>query len=104
MGTAGKVMKKTIVLLPGDGIGPEVTRAGAAVLRECAHEFHHQFDFHEMPIGGAAIDRVGTHWTRAEKQTRFFWGPLEGRSGTRFRLESARKAGCCRCGRGWVCM
>ena len=53
-------MKKRIVLLPGDGIGPEVTRAAAAVLRECAHEFSHQFDMHEFPIGGAAIDAVGT--------------------------------------------
>jgi 3-isopropylmalate dehydrogenase len=53
-------MKKTIVLLPGDGIGPEVTRAAAAVLRECAHEFSHQFDMHEFPIGGAAIDATGT--------------------------------------------
>ena len=53
-------MKKTIVLLPGDGIGPEVTRAAATVLRECAHEFDHQFDLHELPIGGAAIDATGT--------------------------------------------
>jgi 3-isopropylmalate dehydrogenase len=53
-------MKKNIVLLPGDGIGPEVTRAVAAVLRECAHEFSHQFDMHEFPIGGAAIDATGT--------------------------------------------
>jgi 3-isopropylmalate dehydrogenase len=53
-------MKKNIVLLPGDGIGPEVTRAAAAVLRECAHEFSHQFDMHEFPIGGAAIDVAGT--------------------------------------------
>jgi 3-isopropylmalate dehydrogenase len=53
-------MKKTIVLLPGDGIGPEVTRAAAAVLRECAHEFSHQFEMHEFPIGGAAIDATGT--------------------------------------------
>jgi isocitrate/isopropylmalate dehydrogenase len=30
-------MKKTIVLLPGDGIGPEVTRAAATILRETAH-------------------------------------------------------------------
>jgi 3-isopropylmalate dehydrogenase len=58
--SSGKIMKKKIVLLPGDGIGPEVTRAAAAVLRECAHEFHHQFDFHEMPLGGAAIDAEGT--------------------------------------------
>jgi 3-isopropylmalate dehydrogenase len=53
-------MKKTIVLLPGDGIGPEVTRAAVAVLRECAHEFSHQFEMHEFPIGGAAIDATGT--------------------------------------------
>jgi 3-isopropylmalate dehydrogenase len=53
-------MKKTIVLLPGDGIGPEVTRAAAAVLRECAHEFSHQFEMHEFLIGGAAIDATGT--------------------------------------------
>jgi 3-isopropylmalate dehydrogenase len=53
-------MRKTIVLLPGDGIGPEVTRAAATVLRECAHEFTHQFDLHEFPIGGAAIDATGT--------------------------------------------
>src|SRR5246500_646256 len=53
-------MKKTIVLLAGDGIGPEVTRAAVTVLREAAHEFHHQFDFAEFPIGGAAIDAAGT--------------------------------------------
>ncbi|HXM93778.1 MAG TPA: 3-isopropylmalate dehydrogenase [Candidatus Dormibacteraeota bacterium] len=53
-------MKKNIVLLPGDGIGPEVTKATAAVLRECAHEFTHQFELHEYLIGGAAIDDGGT--------------------------------------------
>jgi 3-isopropylmalate dehydrogenase len=53
-------MKKNIVLLPGDGIGPDVTKAAAAVLRECAHEFGHQFNFHESLIGGAAIDATGT--------------------------------------------
>ena len=53
-------MKKTVVLLPGDGIGPEVTRAAAIVLRECAHEFGHEFDLHEFPVGGAAIDATDT--------------------------------------------
>jgi 3-isopropylmalate dehydrogenase len=52
-------MKKTIVLLPGDGIGPEVTRAAHTVLREAGHEFHHQFEFEEFPVGGAAIDATG---------------------------------------------
>jgi 3-isopropylmalate dehydrogenase len=53
-------MKKTIVLLPGDGIGPEVTQAAASVLKECAREFHHEFEFQELPVGGAAIDAAGT--------------------------------------------
>jgi 3-isopropylmalate dehydrogenase len=53
-------MKKNIVLLPGDGIGPEVTKCAATVLRECAHEFHHQFDIHEKLVGGTAIDAAGS--------------------------------------------
>jgi len=53
-------MKKTIILLPGDGIGPEVTQAAKAILRECAHEFHHEFELQELPIGGAAIDATGS--------------------------------------------
>jgi 3-isopropylmalate dehydrogenase len=52
-------VKKKIVLLPGDGIGPEVTRAAANVLQECAREFQHQFEMIEMPLGGAAIDKSG---------------------------------------------
>src|ERR1700687_4640187 len=56
---SGITMKKTIVLLPGDGIGPEVTLAAAAILRESAQEFNHQFEFAELPIGGAGIDGAG---------------------------------------------
>ena len=52
-------MKKTIVLLAGDGIGPEVSAAATNVLKECAREFHHQFEFQEHPVGGAAIDLTG---------------------------------------------
>jgi 3-isopropylmalate dehydrogenase len=53
-------VKKNIVLMPGDGIGPEVTKAAVTVLRECAHEFHHEFEFQEVLGGGAAIDAAGT--------------------------------------------
>jgi 3-isopropylmalate dehydrogenase len=52
-------LKKRIVILPGDGIGPEVTRAAVNVLQECAREFGHQFEITEMPVGGAAIDKTG---------------------------------------------
>lgn len=53
-------VRKTIALLPGDGIGPEVTHAAVQVLRDCAASFGHHFDFRELPFGGAAIDRTGT--------------------------------------------
>ena len=53
-------MKKAIVLLPGDGIGPEVTKAAAAILRETAQEFNHEFTFVELLLGGAAIDATGS--------------------------------------------
>lgn len=52
-------MKKAIVLLPGDGIGPEVTRAARTVLEDTAREFGHSFEIAEFPIGGAAIDATG---------------------------------------------
>ena len=50
-------MRASILLLPGDGIGPEVVAAAAAVLRAIASHFNHQFDLHEAPIGGAALRR-----------------------------------------------
>ena len=50
---------KKIVVLPGDGIGPEVTGAATRLLIDCATAFGHQFDLHEMPFGGNAIDRCG---------------------------------------------
>jgi len=52
-------VSKTIVTLPGDGIGPEVIRAAAKILEDCAAEFGHQFDLVEFPLGGNAIDACG---------------------------------------------
>src|SRR5579863_8134124 len=52
-------IQKKIVLLPGDGIGPEIMRAAVRVLKECAAEFGHRFEFAEFPFGGCAIDATG---------------------------------------------
>jgi 3-isopropylmalate dehydrogenase len=52
-------MKANIVLLPGDGIGPEVTAAATEVLRAVASTFAHEFAFEERAIGGCAIDAFG---------------------------------------------
>ena len=48
-----------ITLLPGDGIGPEVTAAGHRVLKEIAQRFDHSFQFEVHKVGGAAIDATG---------------------------------------------
>jgi 3-isopropylmalate dehydrogenase len=48
-------MHSSILLLPGDGIGPEVVAAAEAVLRSVASHFGHQFDLSEAQIGGAAL-------------------------------------------------
>jgi 3-isopropylmalate dehydrogenase len=53
------IQTRKIVLLPGDGIGPEIMRAAVRVLKECAAEFGHDFAFAESPFGGSAIDATG---------------------------------------------
>jgi 3-isopropylmalate dehydrogenase len=55
-------MKAHIVLLPGDGIGPEVVAEGHKVL-EAAARFGHEFTFEEHLMGGCAIDAHGTALT-----------------------------------------
>jgi 3-isopropylmalate dehydrogenase len=52
-------MRAKIAVLPGDGIGPEVTREGIRVLERVAQVFGHQFEFEEHLIGGCAIDATG---------------------------------------------
>ncbi len=48
-------MKANIVLLPGDGVGPEVTSAAANTLSAVGECFDHEFNLGSWPIGGAAI-------------------------------------------------
>ncbi len=49
----------SLVLLPGDGVGPEVTAAVRLVMEALAHARTLHLDFAEHPIGGAAIDALG---------------------------------------------
>jgi 3-isopropylmalate dehydrogenase len=53
-------MEATIVLLPGDGIGTEVTAAATTVLTTIAQQFNHTFHTSTHLIGGCAIDAHGT--------------------------------------------
>jgi 3-isopropylmalate dehydrogenase len=52
-------MKATIAILPGDGIGPEVTSQAVAVLDKVAGLSGHSFTFNEAIMGGIAIDQTG---------------------------------------------
>lgn len=53
-------MTKKILLLPGDGIGPEVVAQAKRVLDQVAKKFSLSFSYTEALIGGAAYDAVGT--------------------------------------------
>jgi 3-isopropylmalate dehydrogenase len=53
-------MVKKIVVLPGDGIGPEVTAQAVKVLKVIGEKFHVDFKFDYALIGAEAIDKTGT--------------------------------------------
>jgi len=53
-------VKKNITILPGDGIGKEVTAEGKKVLEKIAQAFEHQFNFNEANIGHDAIVATGS--------------------------------------------
>src|SRR5882724_5923876 len=52
-------MKKKIIILPGDGIGKEVTAEGKKVLDAIAQKFDHDFEYTEALIGHDAIEATG---------------------------------------------
>ena len=53
-------MYKNIAVIPGDGIGPEVTRQSVKVLDAIAKRFGHEFDFIYGLMGADAIDKTGS--------------------------------------------
>jgi 3-isopropylmalate dehydrogenase len=56
-------MKFSIAVLPGDGVGPDVTREGIRVLEAVGRRYDHDFDFKEAPVGGISIDKYGAALT-----------------------------------------
>jgi 3-isopropylmalate dehydrogenase len=51
---------KKILVVPGDGIGKEVTAVGKLVLDAIAQKYHHQFSYDTALIGHVAIEATGT--------------------------------------------
>ena len=64
-GLQGNSMK--IAVLPGDGIGPEVTRQAVRVLREVARG-RLDLEFTEFPVGGVAIKQSGFPFPEATER------------------------------------
>lgn len=52
-------MKKTIAVLSGDGVGPEVTNEAIKVLKALGNKFTHQFVFKNALLGASAIAKTG---------------------------------------------
>ena len=52
-------MQFKLTVLPGDGVGPEITEATVKVLQTVGERFGHKFDLHYGLIGGVAIDERG---------------------------------------------
>jgi 3-isopropylmalate dehydrogenase len=62
-------MNKKIALLPGDGIGPEVTEQALKVLSAVAQHFGHTFIYESADVGAIAIERHGDPLPEATLQT-----------------------------------
>lgn len=52
-------MKLNIAVLAGDGIGPEISAQGVAVMKAVCNKFGHEVHYKEALVGAAAIDAVG---------------------------------------------
>jgi 3-isopropylmalate dehydrogenase len=53
-------MNLNVLVLPGDGIGEEVTHQAVRVLRRIADKFHHTLELAEGLLGGIAIHQTGS--------------------------------------------
>lgn len=55
----GTSMDKNIVVIKGDGIGPEIVTEAVKVMERVAEVYGHSFHFDEVDAGGCAIDKYG---------------------------------------------
>jgi isocitrate/isopropylmalate dehydrogenase len=84
-----------LLLVPGDGIGPEVMDATMRVVGWFGQKGL-AYKTEEALLGGVAIDKVG----RPDPDETFVKDP----NGTACRLKSAPNAGCCASARIWASM
>lgn len=61
-------MNLNVLVLPGDGIGTEVTQEAVRVLRVVAEKWRHQLTIREGLLGGIAIHKTGTPFPAATEK------------------------------------
>ena len=61
-------MKFKLAVLPGDGIGVDVTTEAVKVLEAVGRKYGHDFDMNYGHIGGIAIDETGSALPRAPRR------------------------------------
>ena len=62
-------MELKILILPGDGIGVEVTREAVRVLERVANRFSHKLSYKEGLLGGIAIHKTGSPFPPGNGET-----------------------------------
>ncbi len=76
-------MEKTIAVLPGDGIGPEVMNQAVRVLEAIGKKFEHNFKLQLGLVGGAAYEQFESHfpdqtWAMCENADAILFGSVGG--------------------------
>ena len=100
---------KKLLILPGDGIGPEVMRQVRRTIDWLGKRRAVAFEVSEALVGGAAIDKEGlpvTDATMAKGAWRPMpccWAPSAARNGTTCPSPRSRSAACFACARIWSC-
>ena len=61
-------MEKTIALIPGDGIGPDVVAEAVNVLDAIAKKYGHKWNYTKVVAGGSAIDQYGAPLPKEQLQ------------------------------------
>jgi isocitrate/isopropylmalate dehydrogenase len=92
-------MSKQILILPGDGIGPEIMAEAVKVLELANDKYSLGFELSHDVIGGAAIDKHGVPLAdetldAPAQPTPCCWAPWAARNGTRSSVTSALSAAC----------
>ena len=99
---------KTLLILPGDGIGPEVMTQVRRIVDWFDKRRAVGFDILEQPVGGAAYDLHGTPLTdeamaEAMDADAVLLGAVGGPQYDTPHVTSARRPACCACARRWAC-